>query len=290
MIYSWKIQDGNNDGSHNSFTGDTINKNTIDIGNWMFVNSYGVFRFPIDIANGTKIEYALLTIYLEDTKGKISTKQDIQITCSDEINAFPLQYGLDRQYYLYDIKYNDIKLVKDDFNSFEITPLIKYIINKPLWKKGNYIAIKVNIPDAYNEIFQFGSADLNNPSSAIITIQYDEIELAIKTKINHKESVLSFGNEKIDENVIIGDLPLHPERISYEFEREPNFYSLGKDMPTRISISERMDFESGNKLLSCVGKILPFKCQEKKFNCIVESITADYDINYVNVSLSLIHI
>ena len=93
MIYSWKIQNGNDDGSRNSFTGDTLNKSTIDIGNWMFINTFGVFRFSLPISYGAEIKSAMLSLYLESTEGKIQKFHTIKIDYSKEINALPLNYG-----------------------------------------------------------------------------------------------------------------------------------------------------------------------------------------------------
>ena len=286
MIYSWKIQDGSDDGSRNSFTGDTLNKNTIDIGNWMFINTFGVFRFSLPISYGAETESAMLSLYLESTEGK-QKFHTIKIDYSKEINALPLGYGLNRNYSLLNATHSDIELFENDWNTFEITPLIEAITNQYLWQKDYFVVLRINI-DANNEIFKFGSADIISTSAAILTVDYNVPNLEISSNVNYKESV-TIGIKDFKEDVTkLDDLIIHPEHLTFEYAREAESHGIGKEVPVRIDISERLDFKTGEKLLNKVGGIFPFKCQKKNYNCILSECNLDFQIAFVNANITLV--
>lgn len=287
MLYSWKIQDGNDDGARNSFTGDTVNKNTIDIGNWMFVNTFGVFRFPLSISYGAKIKSALLSLYLESSEGEIRKIHTVKIDYSKEVNALPLSYGLNRNYSLQNIIHSDIELIENEWNTFEITPLIETITNQYLWQKNYYIILRVSI-DASNEIFRFGSADITSSSAALLTVDYNVPSLEISTNINYDESIILGIKDFKDDVTKLDDLLIHPEHLTFEYAREPESHGIGKEVPIKIDLSERLDFDTGEKLLKKVGGIFPFRYQKKNYNCILSSCNLDFDITYVNANISLV--
>ena len=287
MIYSWKIQNGNDDGARNSFTGDTINGDSIPIGNWAFINTFGVFRFPLPISYGAEIKSALLSLYLESTEGKIRKFHTVKIDYSTETDALPLNYGLNRNYSMQNIIHSDIELFENDWNTFEITPLIETITNQFLWKKNYFIILRINI-DANNEIFKFGSADITSTNAALLTIEYNVPSLEISCDTNYKESII-IGIKDFKEDVTrLDDLVIHPEHLTYEYAREPESHGIGKEIPIRIDLSERLDFNTGEKLLNKVGGIFPFRCQKKNYNCILSECNLDFQITFVNANISLV--
>jgi len=286
MIYSYKIEDGGEDGDHNSLTGTTVYKETVDIGKWMFVKSFGGFRFKIPLEYGTSIDAALLTLYLDSVEGKQSDRQDIIFYVSTERDALPLSYGIDRKYSDIFVRYDNVKLEENNWNTFEITPLINKKVNEYQWHSNNHILIKVDI-NVNNELYRFGSADIVPTSAAILTIEYNNPTLIIESDENYNEDVYVLKTEYPVQDVVLGELELHPEEISFEYTKTEKNYNLGVSS-LGVKIKERMNFNEGNILSEYVGRIVPFKCFDDYFNAIVSSCNLDYDFSFVNVNLSLI--
>lgn len=287
MIYSYKIMDGNDDGYFNTISGTSINSSNLPVGNWYFINSISAFRFKIPIDYGAQINSAFLTLFLEETEGEIKNNHKIKIYISNELNAAPLSYGINRDYnILHKIEYDNVKLQENNWNSFEITPIIDYIVNRPGWNNNNYIVLKLEI-DCKNEIFKFGSADIIPTNSAILTIEYNSDKFELSDKINFRINNY-IVKKSIDKDIILDDIEMHPEGVSFTYNTEEKAYSLGIDQPVSINLEERTDFDIGYWFLNRVGFIMPFKFFNDCYNVILQNIDLNYSINYVDINMDLI--
>ena len=288
MMYSIKIANGEEDGDRNSFSGDSLNRENILIGDYSFIKTWGVVRFPLNIGKGADILSASLSLYLSSIEGELKDSYNIQIDYSIEDNALSLNHGLNRKYSYENIKIKH-KLTLNDWNNLKITGLVSDIVNREKWQKGNHIAIRIRIPDTKNELFRFGSADGDPSSAAILNVEHDIPDIEILEFSLITESILIGKGEFINKDIIkLGDLELHPENATFLNKAELQAFGIQKESPAEIDLDERIDFLTANKILNMVGGIFPFACQGQKFNCILQSCNLDFAINYVNVSISLI--
>ena len=109
-----KIQEGKNDGDFNNLTGTTTSRGCVQIGDWAFTNSVGLFYFSFSTSlQKLKIKNAIFSIYVENYEGfnKENKPVSISIDISNEKNAKSLRYGINRIFilektYLKDLKTN----------------------------------------------------------------------------------------------------------------------------------------------------------------------------------------
>ena len=290
MIYSTKITTGNNDADRNSFTSDSINRDSILMGNYAFIKTWGVLRFLLSIGKGADITSAVLSLYLSSIEGELKNPYNILIDYSMEDNALPLSYGLDRHYSTTNVK-KKYDLAINGWNNFDISSLIQEMVDRKNWEKGNYIVLRTQIPDAKGELFRFGAADGNPASAAILNVEHDLPEIEIYESSSIRESILIGKGEFIDKSIIkLGNLELHPENATFLNKAELQAFGIQRESPAEIDLDERIDFLTANKILNMVGGIFPFACQGQKFNCILQSCNLDFSVSYVNMSLSLITI
>jgi hypothetical protein len=104
MIYSRKISSGSDDGDRNSFSGDSLYRDSILIGNFTFIEVFGVVRFPLNIGKGADIASAFLSLYLSSIEGELKNPHYILIDYSLEDDSLSLNYGLNRSYSSNNIK------------------------------------------------------------------------------------------------------------------------------------------------------------------------------------------
>jgi len=289
MIYSTKITNGEEDADRNSFSGDSLNRENILIGDYSFIKTHGALRFLLSIGKGADIKSATLSLYLSSIEGE--RKKDIYtilIDYSNENDTLPLKFGLNRSYSSNNIriKYN---LILNGWSNLNIKKLIQEIVNREKWEKENHIILRVQIPDAKGELFRFGAADGDPSSAAILNVEYNLPDIEIYETILIEESILVGKGEFIGKDIIrLGDLELHPENATFLNKAELQAFGIQKESPAEIDLDERVDFETANNILNKIGKVLPFSCQEQKFNCILQSCNLDYSINFVNMTLTLI--
>jgi hypothetical protein len=129
MIYSRKISSGSDDGDRNSFSGDSLYRDSILIGNFAFIETFGVVRFPLNIGKSADILSASLSLYLSSIEGGLKDSYNIQIDYSMEDNALSLNHGLNRKYSYENtkIKHN---LILNGWNNLSIKKLIQEIVNR----------------------------------------------------------------------------------------------------------------------------------------------------------------
>jgi len=288
MIYSRKISSGSDDGDRNSFSGDSLYRDSILIGNFAFIETFGVVRFPLNIGKGADISNAKLSLYLSSIEGELKNPYNILISYSIENDALPLSYGLNRHYSSKNVRIKH-NLILNDWNNFDIKKLIQEIVNKEKWEKGNHLILRIQIPDAKGELFRFGSADGDPSSAAILNVEHDLPDIEILEFSLIKESILIGKGEFIDKSIIkLGNLELHPENATFLNKAELQAFGIQRESPAEIDLDERTDFISANKILDMVGGIFPFSIQGEKINVIIQSCNLDFSVSYVNMSLSLI--
>ena len=278
-----KIQDGKDDGDSNNLTGTTTNRGYVQIGDWAFTNSVGLFYFSFPISlQKLKIKTAILSIYVENYEGFIKENKQVSVSIdiSNEKNAKSLRYGINRIFILEKIYLKELKT--NCFINFDISDILKKVK-----KADRSLLLRIKIKNAKNQIWNISSADDNIFGSAQIIITTDDlIKMEENIKISDEIVCKNYNYEK--EVYKIGDILLHPSHISVNGNSIINpYYTIASDQLS-ISISEKIKFEDSNKMLNIIGKHLPFFTPDGVYNCIVESCSLKFNVSWIDLSLNFI--
>jgi hypothetical protein len=290
-----KINNGENDGDVNSITGTSIDRGSVNIGNWALIDSDGIFRFALPISAGTKIKKAILCLYPESFKcfpeqeEKNLKIKKIEISASNEFDAQPLSYGCNRtfigkkNYYNYNLKLYE-------FNYFDITSIIQLIIDGEGWKKDNHILLKVQIKREQNKLVKIASADENEFGATELIIDLSAKQVfELNEDFNFSdELILVETKRKYQDEYRLGDMQIFPDRISFSKSILPSIYKIENEKNFELIIELKADFESVSKFLNLVGKRLIFATPDEINNSLVKSCSISYNITYVDLVLNLI--
>ena len=284
-----KIDNGNDDADWNSLTGTSIQRGFVKIGKWATVNSYGLFRFMIPINRGITIKKAVLTIYINEYKDFLEKDQkpvEVLIDISDEINAKSLEFGANRAFITSE-KYRK-KLNVNSFVYFDVTKHINKIINKKKWEKNNYVLLRMKINKVNNQLWNITSVDNDLFGAAQIIMRTNDTFNEITEEIIVNDKLICLNSDLDNFNYKIGDLIIHPNHISCSGDSIIRSYQVIAPDQLSIKISEKINYEQAKEMLNLVGQTMPFLTPEYYFNCIVQSVSLNYNIRFVDTSLNLV--